>query len=79
MIGWINERLTTGDYNLIHTRTQHMSADIYTKYFSNPETWQRLLMLINVYTPEQLAAGVFNPINSPTVVFVSLRTQSDAI
>ena len=51
-IGWINERLVSGDYNLIHTRTQHMAADIYTKYFSNPETWQRLLLLIHVYTPE---------------------------
>ena len=62
-VGWINERIVSGNYNLIHTRTKHMSADIYTKAFANPETWHRLRKLISIYSPEELASNSFNPID----------------
>ena len=39
---------------LIHTRTELMSADIYTKTFGDPRTWDTLRSLINVYRPVQL-------------------------
>ena len=60
-IGWINSRVNSGDYNLVHTRTQHMSADIYTKGINNPDTWNRLRKLINVYTPLEISSGDLNP------------------
>ena len=36
VIGWINEQIAKGFFNIIHTRTRHMSADIYTKCCQNP-------------------------------------------
>ena len=29
-VGWIHEKIVEGSYNFIHTRTEHMAADIYT-------------------------------------------------
>ena len=34
IVGWINERLMSGDYNLTHTRTRHMSGDLYIRSIS---------------------------------------------
>ena len=36
-IGWNNERILSGDYDLIHTSTKHMIADIYTKCMANTD------------------------------------------
>ena len=38
-IAWNHKRIESGDYVLVHTRTSHMSADIYTKGLGNPKTW----------------------------------------
>ena len=38
-----------------------MAGDIYTKGFSNPETWTRLRMLINIFSPEEIMRSSFNP------------------
>jgi hypothetical protein len=51
-IGWIHERIRDGYYNLIHTRTKDMTADIYTKGFTDAVLWTRLRRLCNIYTPE---------------------------
>ena len=50
-------------YNLIHTGSKHMSADIYTKGFMDSRTFGNLRQLINVFTPEQLVKGDFNPLH----------------
>jgi hypothetical protein len=47
-LNWITERLERGEHNLIQTRTKDMSADIYTKGFTNPAMWLRLRRLIKV-------------------------------
>ena len=60
-IGWNHDRVESGDYVLVHTRSTCMSADIYTKGFSNPVAWTRLRRLINIYTPAEVANGCFNP------------------
>jgi hypothetical protein len=60
-VGWIYQRVTSGDYNLIHTNTKHMCADIYTKAMPNPVLFNRLRKLINICTEEEVAAGDFNP------------------
>ena len=60
-IGWLHERVATGDYNLVHTRTTNMTADIFTKPFTDPVTWTRLRRLVNVYTPEEMENLILNP------------------
>ena len=56
-IGWINERVSSGWYNLIHTRTRDMAADIQTKCVADPQSWRHLRSIINVYSPEDLEQG----------------------
>ncbi len=34
-VAWINEQMRSGDYNMVHTRTHDMSADIYIKGFTD--------------------------------------------
>ena len=63
-VGNIHEHVRNGDINFIHTRSEHMSADIYTKHFTNPQLWNRLRMLINIYTPQEIATFTLNPDNS---------------
>ena len=38
-----------------------MCADIYTKAISNREVWNRLRMLINIFTKEEIDNGEFSP------------------
>ena len=40
-----------------------MGADIYTKYFSDSDVWDRLRMLINLYKPGEIADLIVNPDN----------------
>ena len=60
-IGWNNERIISGDYELIHTSTKHMIADIYTKCMANPEDWHILRRLVGIFTEEEIDDGDFNP------------------
>lgn len=60
-IGWINEKINSGMYNLIHTRTDDMSADIYTKCIQDHNTWRHLKRIINVYSPQEVDEGSFDP------------------
>lgn len=62
-IGVIYERVHTGEHNIIHTRSENMTADIYTKPFPNHQllTWNRLRMLINLYTRQQISEMNSNP------------------
>ena len=60
-VGWIYQRIKSKDYNLYHTGTKHMCADIYTKAFSNSQVWNVLRRLINVFTAEEIQSGDFNP------------------
>ena len=59
-IGWLHEWVATGDYNLVHTRSTNMTADIFTKPFIDPVTWTRLRRLVNVYTPDEMKSLVLN-------------------
>ena len=53
-----------GVYNWIHTRSERMTADIFTKPFAQPVLWARLKMLTNIYSPSQIAKVEFNLENS---------------
>ena len=41
-----------------------MTADIFTKPFAQPALWARYKMLINIYSPSQIANVECNPDNS---------------
>jgi hypothetical protein len=69
-VGWIHEKIVEGSYNFIHTRTEHMSADIYTKSFTDFGLWQRLKMLINIYSPTQMAVDPWEPNPSNDDIFL---------
>ena len=60
-LGWIYQRIKTRDYNLIHTGTKSMCADIYTKAISNKDIWNKLRMLINIFSREEIENGEFSP------------------
>ena len=60
-IGWNNARILSGDYELIHTSTKHMIADIYTKCMCNVEDWEILLKLVGIFMDNEFNAGNFNP------------------
>ena len=60
-LAWGHMRMTSGDYIIVHTRSHDMSADIYTKGFANNALFQRLRMLINIYTEKELEDNVLNP------------------
>ena len=48
-------------YVLVHTGSKHMSADIYTKGFTDKTTFGNLKQLICVFTPAQIESGDFDP------------------
>ena len=47
-LAWGYQRICSGDYIMIHTRTHDMTADIFTKCFQNKNLFKRLKMLINI-------------------------------
>ena len=53
--------MRSGDYFMVHTRTHDMSADIYTKGFTDVALFNRLRYLIGVYSPADKDRCVFNP------------------
>ena len=61
-LGWINEKITSGDYDLMSTSTLDMSADIYTKGFRDVALWNRLRKFINVYSPTEIEHFDVNPV-----------------
>ena len=46
---------------MVHTRSHDMSADIYTKGFTDKSLWERLNLLTNVFTPKQILDFDVNP------------------
>ena len=59
-IAWNHDRIESGDYDLIHTRSSHMAADIFTKPFSGPAPWTRLRRCIATrpWLPKEFVAIV---------------------
>merc|ERR1712066_88011 len=57
----MHERVKARDYNLIHTRSGDISADVYTKAFTQKSIWTKLRRPVNIYTPEETKNGDFNP------------------
>ncbi len=60
-VGWVHAKVADGSYNMIHTRTEHMTADLYTKSFKDFALWGRLKMLANIYSPKQMDANPWVP------------------
>jgi len=60
-VAWLNERLKSGEYVIVHCGSKNMSADIYTKGFTDKCLWERLNQLTNVFTPEQIKNFNINP------------------
>ena len=48
-LAWLNLRLRSGDYIIIHTRSHDMSADIHTKGLVDKALYKRLKTLANIY------------------------------
>ena len=44
----IHQGVPEGVYTWIHTRSEHMTADVFTKPFAQPHVFMRLKMLINI-------------------------------
>ena len=67
-VGYMHEQVCgTGDdgppspFTLIHTSSRHMSADIYTKGFTDKTLFSTLKQMINVYSPEQWRTLALSP------------------
>ena len=60
-IGWCYEQFAKGNYVLIHTRSSHQSADIYTRGINDGSSWKRLRRLINIYSLDEIKDKEFNP------------------
>jgi len=60
-VAWLNERLKSGEYIIVHCGSKNMSADIYTKGFTDKCLWERLNQLTNVFTPAQIKDFNINP------------------
>ena len=60
-LAWGHQRIESGDYVLIHTRSHDMAADIYTKGFQNRPLFWRLRQLINIYTVAEIDNWELNP------------------
>ena len=75
-VGQLHDYVKNGIINMIHTRSEHMAADIYTKLFVDPMLWNRLRMLINVYSPLEILRFDLNPDNSYLPVKDSVITLS---
>ena len=56
-VGWIHEKIETREYNLIHTSTDVMAADIYTKAISKPIKLDILRKQVSVFTQEEQSTG----------------------
>ena len=68
-VGWMHDVVMgpkqdgrDSSYALVHTGSKHMSADIYTKGFTDKLAFRGLKQLINVFTAKQIEEGDFDPI-----------------
>ena len=59
-VSWNCSRLNSGDYEIGHTRSHAMIADISTKGFDDACLYARLLLLMNLYSPQQWRDDVIN-------------------
>ena len=54
-IAWLHEILTLhGNIKLVYEQSHLMTADIYTKAFSDPARWEHALLLANVLSDKQI-------------------------
>ena len=60
-VSWNCARLASGDYLIYYTRSHDMAADIYTKGFNDVCSFNRLLLLTNLYSPDQWRCNVLRP------------------
>ena len=60
-LAWLNARLRSGDYVMIHIRSHDMSADIHTKGFVDRLLFHRLKMLTNIYSLDEIDKDDLNP------------------
>ena len=60
-VAWLNERLKSGEYIIVHCGSKNMSADIYTKGFTDKSLWEMLNQLTDVFTPAQIRDFNVNP------------------
>jgi len=68
-LAWLCERFDKGDYNLTYCPTRSMSADIFTKGFTDKNKWIHARKLIGHYIPNELSIGEGQPysLRTPTV------------
>ena len=55
-ISWLHEKCCgdTPEYQIIHTGTKDMTADLYTKRICDEPTWNTLRRLINVFHEKEV-------------------------
>ena len=61
-VQYIHDRIESGDYAIVQTRSHDMQADIYTKGFNNKGLFQRLRIMIKYYSPEEIEKCILNPV-----------------
>ena len=60
-VSWNCARLASGDYVIYYTRSHDMAADICTKGFNDVALYSRLLLLTNMYSPDQWKKNILRP------------------
>ena len=53
-VGWLHERFSEDDLNLVYELTSKMAADIYTKAFTDAGKWEAAQWLINIVDPARV-------------------------
>ena len=53
-IAWLNEQYLSGLFSLEYEPSATMAADIFTKGFTNPDTWAAVSRLVSVVNPEDV-------------------------
>ena len=53
-VAWLHEQYANGLFNLVYEPSATMAADIFTKGFTNPETWRSVGWLVSVIRPEEV-------------------------
>ena len=53
-MSWLHERFKESDLQLVYELSAKMAADIYTKGFIDPQKWELVCGLINIFDPKML-------------------------
>ena len=53
-VAWLNEQYSAGLFNLVYEPSATMAADIFTKGFTNPESWKAVSWLVSVVDPDEV-------------------------